>query len=562
MKKIIFITAIISVFSLVFSSPSFADDRKIFPVPKQIETKNFKVDLNRGWGISICGNDGKIIRIAQDLGSRLFKDFNISVSIRDIRDTVSANNFVMGLAAEERTQKILKEKGISFPSNLGKEGYLLDVYPDSVIIAANTPAGIFYGVQTLVQLISRENDGIARIAAVGIADYPSSAIRGVFINAANIDKLKDQIDYLAGLKMNFVIIENWAFFNLKERDNDVKLADIFEYARERFIEPVPHLNSFSYAGPVLSKDPFTAEGIWVKDERFRFVNDEAVPLGQSRSLVNVIRCEESDIEVKNEKGDAVYKEGEDYKVIDGTMSYPYSGDNKPSRIMRLQGGKIRDKENVLISYDYVEKKTTSWANWPAPYCPSSERTYKIMRTALEDVIGILHPRYISLGHDEIFGMSRDSRCIKRNLSNAEILSDDINKLYDYIKAADPAVRMMMWDDMLNPWHNGGVVDMQSQFGGRNGATSEAIDSIPTDIIMLAWWYASADKFGEMGNSPAYFQSKGFDYIVAGYNEKSGIKKWADLVRSKKKCLGIIDTIWEKFENSLDAIKYTADASWN
>jgi phage tail sheath gpL-like len=121
---------------------------------------------------------------------------------------------------------------------------------------------------------------------------------------------------------------------------------------------------------------------------------------------------------------------------------------------------------------------------------------------------------------------------------------------------------MMWDDMLNPWHNGGVEDMQVQFGGEAGKTSEAIETIPRDIIMLVWWYESADKFGKMKNSPAYFQSKGFDYIVAGYKDTPTIKKWADSVRGKKKCLGIMDTVWEQFENNLDAIRYTADVSWN
>lgn len=121
---------------------------------------------------------------------------------------------------------------------------------------------------------------------------------------------------------------------------------------------------------------------------------------------------------------------------------------------------------------------------------------------------------------------------------------------------------MMWDDMLNPWHNGGVEDMQVQFGGETGKTSEAIEMIPKDIIMLVWWYGSADKDGKMKNSPAYFQSKGFDYLVAGYKEKDNIKKWVDLVRGRKKCLGIIDTVWEQFESSLDAIRYTAEISWD
>ena len=39
---------------------------------------------------------------------------------------------------------------------IGKEGYHLLVTPKNIVIKANEPAGLFYGVQTLVQLFPKE----------------------------------------------------------------------------------------------------------------------------------------------------------------------------------------------------------------------------------------------------------------------------------------------------------------------------------------------------------------------------------------------------------------------
>ena len=180
-----------------------------------------------------------------------------------------------------------------------------------------------------------------------------------------------------------------------------------------------------------------------------------------------------------------YRENLDYEVIEGSIVYPYSTDARPSKILRVPGGSIKNGETVLVSYDYVVRKC-SFAEWSIPYCPSSERTYEIMNSVIKNTIETFGPKYIDIGHDEIRGMNRDSRCLKRNLTNAQLLAEDINKLYSMAKTYDPEVKLLMWSDMLNPWHNGGDENYQVQFGGKKGKTSHAIDFIPKDIIILLW----------------------------------------------------------------------------
>ena len=263
------------------------------------------------------------------------------------------------------------------------------------------------------------------------------------------------------------------------------------------------------------------------------------------ALTNVIRTDSSDIVITNLNKTITYEEGKDYNVIDGEMSYPYSSVHTSTRIERVESGDIVGGETVLVSYDFVVNVTGYW--WSHPYCISEPRTYNIMFRVLSDIINdeVFKPNYISIGHDEINGINRDSRNKKRNMINAELLAEDINKLNNYIHTIDPDIKMMMWDDMLNPWHNGGKEDYQVQYGGPPGKTSDAIELnlIPTDVIPMIWWYEHCDSKGIMANSPGYYKSKGFDYLVSSWYNEKNIRMWADILRERKDSFGILDTAW-------------------
>ncbi|NUQ61234.1 MAG: beta-N-acetylhexosaminidase [Pirellulales bacterium] len=95
---------------------------------------------------------------------------------------------------------------------LGDEGYALAVGPNSVVIRAARPAGVFYGVQTLRQLLVREEAGSAAakpartIPCVQIEDRPRFAWRGMHLDVARhfFDKqfVKRYIDHISACKLN------------------------------------------------------------------------------------------------------------------------------------------------------------------------------------------------------------------------------------------------------------------------------------------------------------------------------------------------------------------------
>jgi hexosaminidase len=86
--------------------------------------------------------------------------------------------------------------------SLGDEGYSLSVKVDRISMEVNKPAGFFYAVQTLGQLM--QSDG--RIPCVTIHDKPRYRWRGLMFDVGrhvfNVDYIKKFIDRMAHFKLN------------------------------------------------------------------------------------------------------------------------------------------------------------------------------------------------------------------------------------------------------------------------------------------------------------------------------------------------------------------------
>jgi hexosaminidase len=86
---------------------------------------------------------------------------------------------------------------------LGNEGYVLDITADRVTVLANGRAGVFYGIQTLLQLT---DDKTGQIPCVKITDGPRFGWRGLMLDCSrtfqSIAYLKKTVDRMAAYKMN------------------------------------------------------------------------------------------------------------------------------------------------------------------------------------------------------------------------------------------------------------------------------------------------------------------------------------------------------------------------
>lgn len=107
---------------------------------------------------------------------------------------------------EKDTQNVLSllitEKSEQLPS---PESYTLSVTPERILIRATSGAGLFYGIQTLLQLSQPSGTGYS-IASVEVQDSPRFAYRGLMLDVSrhsfSKEFVKKQIDALAFYKIN------------------------------------------------------------------------------------------------------------------------------------------------------------------------------------------------------------------------------------------------------------------------------------------------------------------------------------------------------------------------
>ncbi|MEO6523192.1 MAG: family 20 glycosylhydrolase [Mucilaginibacter sp.] len=185
---------------------------------------------------------------------------------------------------------------------LPTDGYHISVTPTAVTITGKG-AGLFYGIQTLMQIMPTEKAGTAKIPCVEIDDYPRFGYRGLHLDVARhffpVNFVKRYIDLMATYKLNTfhwhltddqgwrieikkypkltevgskrarTMIGNYHDFYPNQYDNtpyggyytQEEIKDVVKYAAERFITIVPeidipgHSEAAVTAYPELSCDP-------------------------------------------------------------------------------------------------------------------------------------------------------------------------------------------------------------------------------------------------------------------------------------------------------------------
>lgn len=146
---------------------------------------------------------------------------------------------------------------------ISEEGYSLEINKDNIYIQSRSKTGLFYGCQTLAQLMEDSRDFNLTIPLMKITDYPSLAYRAVHFDVKhhldNINYYYNCIDKLARYKVNAIIweLEDKLVFSrhpeisAPNAISKQEMQAISRYAKERHIEISPLVQGLGHASFIL-----------------------------------------------------------------------------------------------------------------------------------------------------------------------------------------------------------------------------------------------------------------------------------------------------------------------
>ncbi len=148
---------------------------KLEPPPKEVQLRTGGFHLSPRTKIFVLlGHQSEDRIAAETLAEEVEDQSGLKLDIMGMKPAGKAEDGAIVLARlqDARVRHFLARNGLKADQAVGEDGYLLFSDKTHLIVAANTGEGLFYGVQTLRQLLRREGNVLV-CPAVGIRDWPS-----------------------------------------------------------------------------------------------------------------------------------------------------------------------------------------------------------------------------------------------------------------------------------------------------------------------------------------------------------------------------------------------------
>lgn len=423
--KVIMKLIFILVFTLLFSSLSFSQSNEIniIPKPASVTPGNGKFVINKNTKILAISDPGR--RMAAILNDLLQRNYGFKLQ------TIS-----------KPTAKNVIQFAILGSSGGLPDGYSLKVTPD-VIQVSGDERGVFYGLQSLIQLMPQDEKEI-KVAAVEITDNPRFPYRGMHLDVSrhffSVEFVKKYIDLMSQYKFNT--------FHWHLTDDQGWRIEIKKYPKLTEIgskRPESHVGRYT---PEFKGDGVPVEGFYTQEQ----IRD-VIAYAKARYITVI-----PEIELPGHSSAAL-------------AAYPELG--------------------CKADYKYEVKKT--WGIFKEVYCPT-EKTFSFLEDVLSETIALFPDSpYIHIGGDEVLkDMWKESPEVKA-LMERENLKDEHEVQSYFIRRMERFInskgkKIIGWDEILEGGlaPNATVMSWRGVKGGIEAAKAKH------DVIMTPTDYAYLD----------------------------------------------------------------------
>ncbi len=482
MKKPLFIFCFICSSLFLFAQSS--GDAALSLIPQPVSIVQTKGSLVLPHQLSIyTDNNAEVNRIANSLSLQLASNFYKVKVVPGKKPLAKAIHLYL-----------VSDKSIP------ADGYRLKISATGVSLSANSPSGIFYGVQTLLQLFPKEivnKDGHTSVKQwslplVSIEDHPRFGWRGLMLDVTRhfftVAQVKDYIDQMVKYKFNMLHLhltddQGWRI----EIKSLPKLTEVGAWRLERtgtfgtFPKPQPGEKP-TYGGFYTHED--IKELVKYAADRFVNILPEIDVPGHSLAALA------SYPDLSCTPGEYYVSPGDRFMVWPGGGQHFY--------------GLI---DNTL--------------------CPANEKVYEFLDKVFTEVAQLFPFQYIHMGGDEtarnFWEKDEQIKALmkKENLKNLdEVQSYFVKRVEKIINSKGK--KMIGWDEILQGGlaPNAAVMSWRGMSGGIEAAKSghEVVMS-PTDFVYIDYMQGDASIEPPVYSTLRLKKTYSFEPLPEGVNEK-------------------------------------------
>jgi hexosaminidase len=239
---------------------------KILPAPKEVRIAEGRIVIKPSTSILISNGEDRTA--AETLQKEIHDRTGMKLSIDLVTAAPKTTGHIsLGRLTDRGLRSYLESQGVKVGDNLDNQGYVIRVTDSGVLVAGRTAQGLFYGVQTLRQLLRPEGSAGKTLAvpALVIRDWPSMEWRGVSDDISRgpiptLDYLKMQIRTLSEYKINLVGFNMEHVFDFQTQPlvspkeaapkeaalTPAEIRELVEYASKYYITLLPEQQAFGH----------------------------------------------------------------------------------------------------------------------------------------------------------------------------------------------------------------------------------------------------------------------------------------------------------------------------